>query len=534
MTPRPKASKAGWRRWCALLTSSRGRAHAALAVILAVALHAGLEGIDFGHHWDEPERIGTLIHAVERGELLPSWYHYPSVVHDLIVLSAAPELLGADLPASAADASPGMTALTGLLKSHAFLLRTRRLFFTLALLSVVATYALVLRARARPFEAVVAAGLVGLSWEFGYHARWIAPDALTAVSAAVVLHALERAAAPRAHIAWLAFAAAAAGVACGTKYPSGLLLLPVIVAAARAGRGRWRPTLGYAGLGILVFVMAYLITTPGTLMQHGIFLADVQFEMQHYRTGHGGGHTIVPGLPHIAAEVEYLSLVALSPYEPIAALFSVLALAGAVWLSRRERWRAALLLSFPLAYVGYMGTQSVMMARNLLVVVPFLAVLSARGAGLCYEAAGRLSRGRTGVVLATAALFSCNGAWLISAARSIETPPDAARELLAFLARESDVPCAVTRRVRLALERDGAPLPASVTDVKERNPQWVAFYSSEVRNKNLWVANRHDYTVKTFGPREVDFNYYPSWLGSDRIVLMRIDDARSLRVIPGL
>src|SRR5689334_3835714 len=73
------------------------RGKLALAAILVVALYSGFVGIDFGRHWDEPERLGTVIHAVERGELLPNWYNYPSVVHDLIVASAAPALLRLDV-----------------------------------------------------------------------------------------------------------------------------------------------------------------------------------------------------------------------------------------------------------------------------------------------------------------------------------------------------------------------------------------------------------------------------------------------------
>ena len=149
-------------------------------------------GIDFGHHWDEPERLGTAIHALEKRELLPSWYNYPSVVHDLILASATPDIVRQSAYPAAAGSAPPPLGLTTALQSHGFLLRTRALFFGVSMLAVLGTYAFVLRWRACRFEAMVAAGLVALSWEIGYHARWIAPDVLTAAFGSLVLYALHR------------------------------------------------------------------------------------------------------------------------------------------------------------------------------------------------------------------------------------------------------------------------------------------------------------------------------------------------------
>src|SRR5262249_30642550 len=164
----------------------------------------GAVGLDFGRHWDEPERIGTVIHAVERGELLPAWYNYPSVVHDLILLSASPDLVRHSvLPAATGQPSP-QGRFRAALQAHAFLLRPRALIFSVTLLAIVGVYGLVWEWRRSLFEAAVAAGLVGLSWEIGYHARWIAPDVLTAAFAALSLWAIERARRRERHVAWAA------------------------------------------------------------------------------------------------------------------------------------------------------------------------------------------------------------------------------------------------------------------------------------------------------------------------------------------
>ncbi len=45
-----------------------------------------------------------------------------------------------------------------------------------------------------------------------------------------------------------------------------------------------------------------------------------------------------------------------------------------------------------------------------------------------------------------------------------------------------------------------------------------------------WTANRRRLVDRWFGPHEVNFNYYPTWQGDDRILLMPMDKARRLNV----
>lgn len=242
--------------------------HCLVVLIIGVASFAGLVGIDFGHHWDEPERIGTLIHARERGELLPNWYNYPSVVHDLLMATALPELVSGGPPEAAVEQPTGdREGVSAFLASHAFLLRARCVFFCVSMISVLATYAAVWRWRRDLFQAAFAAALLGFSWELGYHARWIAPDAIAASCASVCLCLLgEARSSPRRRL-WLSLAAAVAGVGCGAKYPSGLLLLPCILAALREKEAGARARVVDIAILVPAFMAGYLVTTPGTLLQ---------------------------------------------------------------------------------------------------------------------------------------------------------------------------------------------------------------------------------------------------------------------------
>ncbi len=502
--------------------------HAILVLIVGIAAYSGLVGIDFGRHWDEPERIGTLIHARERGELLPNWYNYPSVVHDLLVVSAAPELITSPSGIATNPPVPGGSTLTSFLTSQTFLLRARSVFCCISIVSVLATYIAVWRWRRDVLEAATAAALLGFSWQLGYHARWIAPDALAATSASVCICLLVEARRTSGSLRWLAAAAAAAGVGCGTKYPSGLLLLPCLIEVLRSARSL-RSRLGRSAWVGVTFVLAFLVTTPGTLLQHKRFVTDVGIELHHYATGHGGGHSISPGFPHLMREVEYLSLAAFSPYWGFSMLAFAMAVVGIVSLAR-DRWRLATLVGFPIAYVAFMGLQRVMMARNLLVVFPFLAMLGAVGAGAVRR---HVSERRRWLGIAWTAvlggMLTFNAIYLVSAGLSSRpergrTPEQA---LLSRLQAGLGKSAALSGRVGASIAKLAPNAPASVAGSGSAAPI-VALYCSEVRDPNRWVANVPGYFLEVFGSREVDLTYYPGWMGRDHIVLVRRQDAEKL------
>jgi len=142
----------------------------------------------------------------------------------------------------------------------------------------------------------------------------------------------------------------------------------------------------------------------------------------------------------------------------------------------------------------------------------------------------RLARLPAAVAVAlVSGLVASNAYWLVVAGRSIATPGDPLKQLMSHLAGSGAPPCYLSPRVRSEAKR--RRLPAAHCAVEQiAGSGWTAFYASEVRAINRWTANRHDYTIAWFGPREVNFNYYPSWGGSDRIVLMRSGVARALGI----
>ena len=77
--------------------------------------------------------------------------------------------------------------------------------------------------------------------------------------------------------------------------------------------------------------------------------------------------------------------------------------------------------------------------------------------------------------------------------------------------------------------KPGEEFPANAL-AENGNADFVAVYAYEAMPNLEWPANLRRLTVRTFGPLEVNFNYYPTWEGNDRIVLMTFERACSVGV----
>jgi hypothetical protein len=181
-----------------------------------------------------------------------------------------------------------------------------------------------------------------------------------------------------------------------------------------------------------------------------------------------------------------------------------------------------------------------------LVIAPYVAVASARGAAILWERSGPGGDRRPvaegvglgpirialAAVLSVALLTNCG--WLIYAAETIADRHtdrfihEAARYIAAS---GTDRRFFVSPRVRLQLASLG-PLPSpGVTDDPAR-ADYVVFYANEgLPRWQDWPANQ-PWLTTWFGPCEVNFNIYPNWWGDDRIVVMPMRQARALRLLP--
>jgi len=515
-----------------------GRRVAFLPVLIPLLLLivTGIVGLDFGPHWDEDRAwLGPLEHSLKEGKPLPGKYNYPSVGYGLTLLATLPDAIPAP--------PEGMTRrekIVSELYRLGFRLRLRFLFMLVSSLALVWIYRLVLRWRRSGFEALLAACLLGSSFEVAYHVRWIAPDGLLMQFAALTLMAVFAAVHAADGRRWLLVAAIAAGFGCGSKYPGGLLAVPVFVAAcmvaARVSSERKERTRGLVLMTLklaAVFLVTYLVTTPGTIFEWDLFRRDLEFEMKHY--GEDGHHvyTLEPGFGHFARMLEYLGSQMLSPYGLLAWLGALLVVIGGYAVLRERPALALLAISFPLLYLVYMASVKVMIVRNVLVIAPFLAVFATRGASFAYERIRpRALRFVLPVFVCT--LLAANYSFLVwsserTANRSAER---SLQEFVEHARGNPDTDFVVAPRVREGLAGlEGIGLLPNVKDRVTEATDALAIFANECGQAEHWEVGPID--LIWFGPYEINFRYYPSaWNPKERLLVMPLETAR-LCGIPG-
>ena len=478
----------------------------------------GVAGLDYGYHWDEPKLLESVRVSVYEGVYLPTFYNYPSMSHTLAVLSAMPEILqNIDRNHLNEPVFHGHIAAYQL-DNHTITLRTRLVFLTITSLTIIWVYMLMLLWRESVWLALLSSSIVALSWEVAYHARWIAPDAILMQFGALFLLCMMQAYRQPQQSKWLWASVIVAGLATGTKYPAGLLLLPALVLVYQLTRSRLTVL-----KAVLVFGISYLITTPGTLLQPFKFWFDVEFEMWHYSVGHSK-HTVSGGIEHLLKNIEYLSTVQLSHFPLIAGALFGLALLGLAILWRESRRLAGLMLMFPLLYLLMLSLQRAMLIRNLLVLVPFIAIYGGIGGGWLW---GKFPQRWMRAVFAVSMviMLAINGGWLMLSAGSI-TNRHTTFELLAvreWVAQYPELTYYASTQVRTAL---GDEHPQNITATLSQADE-VLVYLKEIQEVEPMPANIPRLFTTQFGSWEANIDYY-TWHGDDKIVLLPMDLVRSL------
>jgi 4-amino-4-deoxy-L-arabinose transferase-like glycosyltransferase len=499
-----------------------------LGLPLLFFLWVGERGLDFGKHWDETLRWQSARHAIQEETLLPDSYKYPSVSFWVSMLALAPD--------AAEGASIGnkrrATYLEGLARvtrTETYHLRLRSCFLWLSSLSLIWIWWLIWRWRRRWPEALLGALALGLSWEVGYHSRWAAPDLLMMQFSVLCLVGLLGALGDERRRRWLVLAAIAAGLATGTKYNGGLLLLPVMILGAIAGsRTGWRTALRRVAGLIGIFAVTFLATTPGAVLSPLLFLHDVRYEMRHYATLGHYGFTVDAGWSHFVSNVRYLVTTGPSHFATISVAMSLLCLVGAVALVRESRSKALLLIGLPLVYLAYMSNQRVMFVRNLLFLAPFAAILFARGVGAIWDAA-RAAKARLALAATVGGMLLVNAVWAVHAADSIRDRRSDRFlvELGEYLSTHPETSFFVSPQVASKLAAAGVETGNNVITKVGQPAEYVVVYPTELRKVELWPGVIPGEIEEQFGPRDVNFEYYATW-PEPRILVLGWEMARGL------
>ncbi len=504
--------------------------HALILVITLLLIITGLRGLDFGFHWDElPNQVDPVRRSIKKKTLLPAFYTYPSVNYWLNLTALAPSAANALLNDMNIEEH-----LIASIDTFTYLERIRAIHVFVSALSVVWVYLTVWFWRRSPWEAFLAGAILGLSWEVAYHSRWAAPDTIMMQFGALTLLMMVMLHLRPDEARWRRLGALSAALAFGTKYPGGLFLIVLLLLVyvsqrnVRDRRERAASLVETAG----IFAAVFVLTTPGSVLQPWTFWEHVIEAFDWYRVRGLFGFTVEPGIEHLSKMVTYISLELFSNYALLAAIVAIFAVVGAIAVVAESYRLAIALVLFPILYVLFFSIQSLMIVRNLLVLAPFIAVLAAHGIAKVWE---RLNSRllRVAMAGAIATMLVINAGWLIHAGETIrDRNSDRYVENLAdYIVRHASSEFYVSPRVWGALEAiDAVPQP-NVQSSAPETADLVALYAFDAMpNWRDWPGNNRALTVATFGPREVNFNYYPNWEGNDRLILMTSEAAQEAGV----
>ena len=526
-----------------------------MAALIGYFIAVGFAGIDFGGHWDEYWQVTGLKDCVSS----LTWNPQNQIYNGLYYVFGLPFLLakaarfiptilvevannGRHPPdlAGLPSVQQAQSVLTSYLDSRDYLLGVRRAFVCVTSLAILWVYLAVRTLKPRPRAcALCAASFVALSWEVGYHARFIAVDDVVMQFIALELYAFcraWRAADPIRAGRWAALTAAAAAAAWAGKTPALLAILPAAALVFRPGlAGHERRWIAAKMLG--VYGATAFVLSPWAFIDPLRYLGDMGVARHAYNDQSLSDILYVSsGLEHLARATLWLSAAVPSPIVPGAVALSIVALVG---LSSRigSEPRIAIWTAFVALYLALMSLNHILIIRNYLLAVPVIAAMVGLGVGWLLEAPrarwqSRLARGAVAVIVAT---LCFNAAWGVRAATSIRN--DTAESILEQFRRDRE---GSGDRFRLSPglaaklgDAWTARMQCRAAAAAQADPSSRSYLLYREHSWNRWANNRLGALADFYGPLDSNHDWYitfPGRMRDDRIVGLSPDGALATRL----
>lgn len=336
-------------------------AWAGLAVVLAGGLGLRLWGIDHGlpmvYNPDEGRHfVSVAVDFFARGDLNPGYFVNPPALTYLLFIVYTLWYGPGDAVVQAFQAGSGEVWIVGRA--------------TVAVVGVLAAW-LTYLAGARLFSrgvGLLAALLLAVGFLPVFQSHFALNDvpamtafALGLVGTAGVLR--------RGFLVDYAVGGTGVGLACATKYTAGIILLPLLVAAASRTRADPRRVLGGLAVAAAATLASFLVANPYSVLDSETFLDDIGFLNLPTQGPPKLGQSEENGI------VYYLWVLTWGlGWAP-----SIAAAGGALRLFLVDRWLFAVLVPATVLFVLFMGLQERFFGRWLLPVFPIVALLAAHG-----------------------------------------------------------------------------------------------------------------------------------------------------------
>ena len=334
-----------------------------LSVVISAAFAIRAWGIMFGYplpvHPDEPRLVETALDMVETRDLNPHFFNYPTLNIYLQALLYA--LIG-----WLARSFTSATSLSDV-PIITFYIWGRFLNVLLSTATIYSTYAIA-RWLIHPIAGLAAACFIGASYLHITNSFTITVDSPVAFWSSLATLMAVFIYARGAHLRYYVLAGLFVGFAVSSKYTAFLAALPLVIAhLVRAGRGE-----GWINrkivVGLILIPIAFLLTTPYAVLDNEAFMEAIRYEGRHYREGHPGHESVTD-----RSFAQYGGYLAAEGYGILPLTLTGL---GLLWLLIHDWKKAVLLLSFPLLLFLFVGQYKTWFPRNIVAIIPFLAIFS--------------------------------------------------------------------------------------------------------------------------------------------------------------
>jgi hypothetical protein len=512
--------------------------------IYAFGLYCSIAAVNFGNHPDEWLILQSIQNAFRTGLFIQRWYVYGSLMFDIGSVFAMFDYLTnpakfddiAQIAAPVLDPSsrfPLQSMVGYFIYDSEFHLSLRQLFAALSLLVVFPAAHLTWLLTGRTAATLFTGVLAGFCFELNYHARWIVGDALMAlfgfvcIYLAIVFLLSER----NSREKWLIALSSAAGAASASaKYTGAVFLLapllaillkeaPLFSPESRGIVDRSSSLLRRGFMCAAIFLVAFVVLNPGFLLEPFKFWSDLEWARVRYGGGVNTFYDVTSWQENTLLSLIYTFIAVPSPFLILSALACICFALGIYWRPSRGRWALLVLWVPVLLFFALVATQRVMVVRNLLPVVPFVAVIC----GLGLAEINRRAPSIHWAVTAFCIVFGLfNGAYLWSAAASVQMRDQEQNtaNLIEYIRDNPQVQFAVhpsvgTRHPEMLSLGNTHMLTAESPDA---NAQWVVMYGEDYRmeavSEVVHCSTNRLGAHLSFGALESSVDFYPATNGN--------------------
>lgn len=220
---------------------------------------------------------------------------------------------------------------------------------------------------------------------------------------------------------WTLLAGALAGLSAGTKY-TGILGLLILAVALWYTRRNLVAAATHFALGLIAAIVAFVLSTPGVLLENSAFMRDFTYEMGHTASGHGLAFVDTSNgfIYHLANLFLGLGL-----------LITTIGVVGLVWAAVKKHPWAIALLAFALLYYVVIGRAEVKFLRYTFPLYPGIAA----GFGWLIAETQKTNWRRAGMILAILAIGGVDTGGLVGASKVTAwmASPDPRDQAIAWL-----------------------------------------------------------------------------------------------------